>query len=86
LLNPSLTAATALSWNFAGFALFRLLTGAGIGGECAAINSAIQELVPARFRGRTDLAINGSFWVGAPLGALGAVLLLRPGILPPDWG
>jgi MFS family permease len=80
------TAATALSWDFASFALFRLLTGAGIGGEYAAINSAIQELVPARFRGRTDLAINGSFWVGAALGALGAVLLLRPGLLPPDWG
>ena len=80
------TAATALSWNFASFALFRLLTGAGIGGEYAAINSAIQELVPARFRGRTDLAINGSFWVGAALGALGAVVFLKPGVLPPDWG
>jgi MFS family permease len=80
------TAATALSWNFASFALFRLLTGAGIGGEYAAINSAIQELVPARVRGRTDLAINGSFWVGAALGALGAVVFLKPGVLPPDWG
>jgi MFS family permease len=80
------TAATALSWDFASFALFRLLTGAGIGGEYSAINSAIQELVPARLRGRTDLAINGSFWIGAALGALGAVLLLRPGALPPDWG
>ena len=80
------TAATALSWNFTSFALFRLLTGAGIGGEYAAINSAIQELVPARFRGRTDLAINGSFWVGAALGAVGAVTLLQPGWLPPDWG
>jgi MFS family permease len=80
------TAATALSWNFTSFALFRLLTGAGIGGEYAAINSAIQELVPARFRGRTDLAINGSFWVGAALGALGAVVFLKPGVLPPDIG
>jgi MFS family permease len=80
------TAATALSWNFASFALFRFLTGAGIGGEYAAINSAIQELIPARFRGRTDLAINGSFWIGAALGALGAVTLLQPGLLPPDWG
>ena len=80
------TAATALSWDFASFALFRLLTGAGIGGEYAAINSAIQELVPARFRGRTDLAINGSFWIGAALGALGAVVFLKPGTLPPDWG
>ena len=80
------TAATAFSWNFTSFALFRLLTGAGIGGEYAAINSAIQELVPARFRGRTDLAINGSFWLGAALGALGAVLFLKPGVLPPDLG
>ena len=80
------TAATALSWDFWSFALFRVLTGAGIGGEYAAINSAIQELIPARFRGRSDLAINGSFWVGAALGALGAVILLAPGRLPPDWG
>src|SRR5712692_4833546 len=80
------TAATALSWDFWSFAVFRVLTGAGIGGEYAAINSAIQELIPARYRGRTDLAINGSFWVGAAMGALGAVVLLRPGLLPPDWG
>ena len=57
------------SWNLASFTLFRFLTGAGIGGEYAAINSAIQELIPARLRGRTDLAINGSFWFGAALGA-----------------
>src|ERR1700739_1433381 len=80
------TAATAFSWNFWSFALFRALTGAGIGGEYTAINSAIQEFVPARFRGRTDLAINGSFWIGAALGAAGAVLFLQPGTLPPDWG
>jgi MFS family permease len=80
------TAATALSWDFWSFAVFRVLTGAGIGGEYAAINSAIQELIPARYRGRTDLAVNGSFWVGAALGALGAVVLLQPGLLPPDWG
>jgi MFS family permease len=80
------TAATAFSWDFASFALFRFVTGAGIGGEYAAINSAIQELVPARFRGRTDLAINGSFWLGAALGAFGAVTFLQPGRLPPDLG
>jgi len=80
------TAATALSWDFWSFAVFRALTGAGIGGEYAAINSAIQELIPARYRGRTDLAINGSFWLGAAMGALGAVVLLQPGLLPPDWG
>src|SRR4051794_14561832 len=80
------TAATAFAWDFWSFAVFRVLTGAGIGGEYAAINSAIQELIPARYRGRTDLAVNGSFWVGAALGALGAVVLLQPGLLPPDWG
>ena len=80
------TAATAFSWGFWSFALFRALTGAGIGGEYTAINSAIQEFIPARFRGRTDLAINGSFWIGAALGAAGAVLFLQQGTLPPDWG
>ncbi|HYZ40715.1 MAG TPA: MFS transporter [Stellaceae bacterium] len=80
------TAATAASWDLWSFALFRFLTGAGIGGEYTAINSAIQEFIPARFRGRTDLAINGSFWIGAALGAAGAVLFLQPGRLPPDWG
>ena len=73
------TAATALSWNFWSFALFRFLTGAGIGGEYAAINSTIQELIPARVRGWTDLVINGSFWIGAALGAFGSIVLLDPG-------
>src|SRR5215469_2142695 len=80
------TASTAASWDFWSFALFRFITGAGIGGEYTAINSAIQEFIPARFRGRTDLAINGSFWIGAALGAAGAVLFLQPGRLPADWG
>jgi MFS family permease len=80
------TAATALTTNFWMFALCRALTGAGIGGEYAAINSAIQELIPARYRGRTDLAINGSFWLGAMFGALGTVVLLAPGRLPADLG
>ena len=71
-------AATGLSWNLASFVLFRFLTGAGIGGEYAAINSTIQELIPCRYRGWTDLAINGSFWVGAALGAGGSLLLLDP--------
>src|SRR5437763_6035870 len=62
------TAATALSWDFWSFAFFRLLTGAGAGGECAAVPSAIQELIPARFRGRPDLAIHGSHWIGAAPG------------------
>ena len=80
------TAATALSWNFASFALFRFLTGAGIGGEYTAINSTIQELVPARVRGWTDLVINGSFWVGAAIGALGSLVLLDPAVMDPERG
>lgn len=80
------TAATAFSHDFMAFALFRFLTGAGIGGEYAAINSAIQELIPARYRGRTDLAINGSFWLGALLGSLASAVLLVPGRLPTDLG
>jgi MFS family permease len=80
------TAASALSPNFATFAVMRFFTGAGIGGEYTAINSAIQELIPARYRGRTDLVVNGSFWLGAALGALGAVVLLDPHLLPPDVG
>lgn len=69
------TAATALSFNFTSFALCRFVTGLGIGGEYSAINSTIQEFTPARFRGATDLAINGTFWLGAALGAGGALLL-----------
>jgi MFS family permease len=80
------TALTAFSWNFPGFAVFRLLTGAGIGGEYTAINSAIQELIPARYRGKTDLFVNGSFWVGAAIGAGASAGLLRHGLLPPDVG
>jgi MFS family permease len=80
------TAATALSWNVASYALFRFLTGAGIGGEYTAINSTIQELVPARYRGWTDLLINGSFWIGAAIGASSAILLLDPAIINPDYG
>src|SRR5687768_14787544 len=80
------TAATAFSWSVWSFALFRFLTGAGIGGEYAAINSTIQELVPARVRGWTDLAINGSFWVGAAVGAAASIVLLDPALLPIDLG
>jgi MFS family permease len=80
------TAATALSWGVASYALFRFLTGAGIGGEYTAINSTIQELVPARYRGWTDLLINGSFWIGAAIGAVAAIVLLDPANFGPDHG
>jgi MFS family permease len=80
------TAATALSWDFWSFMLFRFVTGAGIGGEYTAINSTIQELIPARYRGFTDLVINGSFWIGAALGAAAAIVLLEPTLFAPDVG
>jgi len=80
------TIACGLSWDFWSFAVFRLLTGAGIGGEYAAVNATIQELIPARRRGFTDLVVNGSFWIGAAFGALGAVVVLDPAIIPPEIG
>src|SRR5436309_6431291 len=80
------TAATATSWSIGSFAFFRFLTGAGIGGEYAAINSTIQELIPARVRGWNDLMINGSFWIGAAIGALGSLVLLDPHVIDPDLG
>jgi MFS family permease len=82
----SATAATALSWSVGSYVLFRFLTGAGIGGEYTAINSTIQELVPARYRGWTDLVINGSFWIGAALGAISAIVLLDPAVASADVG
>lgn len=86
LVYLSATAATAFSWNLWSFLLFRFLTGMGIGGEYTAINSTIQELVPARVRGWTDLVINGSFWVGAAIGGIAAIVLLDPALVPPDMG
>jgi MFS family permease len=76
------TGLTAFSWSFASYAFFRALTGAGIGGEYAAINSAIDELIPARVRGRVDLMINGSYWLGAALGSAATIVLLDPRRLP----
>ncbi len=75
------TALTATSWSFASFACFRALTGFGIGGECAAMNSAIDELLPARVRGFADIALNGTYWIGAAMGALASVVLLDPRVL-----
>lgn len=67
---------SAFSWNFWSFALFQCITGLGIGGEYSAINSAIDELMPKKYRGRVDLIVNGSYWGGAAVGAAGSILLL----------
>ena len=77
---------SAASWSFASFAVFRAMTGFGIGGEYAAINSAIDELMPARLRGRIDLMVNGSYWGGAALGAAATIPLLSGSLVPLDWG
>ena len=86
LLYLCATALTALSWSFWSYAIFRALTGAGIGGEYAAINSAIDELIPARVRGRVDLIINGSFWIGAAIGSAATIALLDTGVVPISIG
>ena len=80
------TAMTGLSFAPWWFFLFRFLTGFGIGGEYAAINSAIDELIPARHRGRVDLGINGSYWIGAAGGALLSLVVLNENILPGNVG
>jgi MFS family permease len=80
------TVMTAFAPNPMWYFVARFFTGAGIGGEYAAINSAIDELIPAKYRGRVDIAINGSFWVGAAGGALLTIPLLDPTLVPPEWG
>src|SRR5581483_1734757 len=77
---------TALAWDKWSFALFRLMTGAGIGGEYAAINSTIDELIPAAYRGRVDIIVNGSYWIGAALGSVSTIIILDPNLLPPNLG
>jgi MFS family permease len=77
---------TATSWSFWSFALVRAITGFGIGGEYAAINSAIDELMPARYRGRIDIVINGSFWVGAVAGSGASLVFLDPNVFAPNVG
>jgi MFS family permease len=71
------TIASAFSWNYLSFCIFRFFTGCGIGGEYSAINSAVDELIPGKVRGTVDLVVNGTFWVGATLGALAAMFLLH---------
>jgi MFS family permease len=78
----SAVALTACAWNFASYAFFLALTGAGIGGEYAAINSAIDELIPARVRGRVDLIVNSTYWLGSALGAGATLIFLNPRYFP----
>src|SRR2546423_2696221 len=80
------TVCTAFSFGLWSFALCRFATGFGIGGEYAAINSAIDELIPARVRGTVDLAINGTFWVGAAMGAGLSIVLLEPSLIGAHYG
>ena len=80
------TIASGFSWDFWSLALFRFITGLGIGGEYAAVNATIQELIPARKRGFTDLCINGSYWLGAALGSIGAVVALDRNVIDPELG
>ena len=79
------TILTAFAWDLSSLMWFRFLTGAGIGGEYAAINSAIDELIPARRRGHTDLAINGTWWLGSAVGALLSFCSIRASV-PNGWG
>jgi MFS family permease len=80
------TVLTAFSMTPLWYFCARFLTGMGIGGEYAAINSAIDELIPAKYRGRVDVAINGSFWIGAAAGSLLTIPLLDPTVVDPAWG
>jgi len=86
LVYLTATLLTSISWNFWSYAIFRAFTGMGIGGEYAAINSAIDELIPARVRGQVDLMINSTYWIGAALGAGATIVLLNPAIFPPAIG
>ncbi|WP_433664321.1 MFS transporter [Nocardia sp. CA-128927] len=80
------TAMTALSFSMWWFILFRFLTGFGIGGEYAAINSAIDELIPRKYRGRIDIVINGTFWLGAVGGSLLSIVALNTDLFPANIG
>jgi MFS family permease len=86
LVYLTATIASGFSWSFASLLAFRFITGTGLGGEYAAVNSAIQELIPARRRGFTDLVINGSYWIGGALGAIGSLVALDPHVIAPAYG
>ena len=86
LVYLAATIASGFSWSFASLTVFRFITGLGIGGEYAAVNATIQELIPARKRGFTDVCINGSYWLGAALGSLGAVVALDHDLIDPEVG
>jgi len=86
MLYLAATVATAFAFSPWFFLMARFFTGAGIGGEYAAINSAIDELIPARARGRVDLIINGSFWLGAAGGGLLSLLFLKESLFAVDVG
>ncbi|MDP9862289.1 MULTISPECIES: MFS transporter [Streptosporangium] len=77
---------TALSFSYWWLLIFRFFAGMGIGGEYAAIHSAIDELIPARYRGRIDLAVSGTYWLGAMIGTASTYVLLNPDLLPVDLG
>ncbi len=77
---------TAFSWNFWSFVVFRFIAGTGIGGEYSAIYSAVDELIPARYRGQVALAISGSYWIGAMLGSALSILLLNPNFVSQYYG
>jgi MFS family permease len=77
---------TAFSWNFWSFVVFRFLAGTGIGGEYSAIYSAVDELIPARFRGQVALAISGSYWIGALMGSVLSIFLLNPNLIDQTIG
>lgn len=80
------TLLTAFTWSFWSFAACRFIAGLGIGGEYSAINSAIDELIPARVRGWTDLVINGSYWIGAAAASVASIFLLDPDLIARDLG
>jgi len=75
------TALTAFSWDFYSFSVLRFITGAGLGGEYAAMNSAIDELIPCRVRGTVDLIVNGSYWLGTILASIVSLAVLNPNVI-----